>query len=261
MEATDPIRELIFVKQHSTIPILALLAAFALAAPKAVTAANSANTFRVTTKIFVGDRTDPAAEHQILFDQGLVYDLPQINRRFITVFDQAQKRVTLLDRDSQVQTSVGTDDLVKITAQARAAVTTPQQRQKLGIEAKVEASRTGPGYTIKFANIEYRTTTQKPQNPLIATDYAMFVDLASRLNLVRRLGPPPFGRMTLHQQLASIGELPLELTLTFSGAQTSEQFRSTHAIGNLTDADRETIKEVRGFLALYRQVDLNVFPK
>ena len=91
--------------------------------------------FRVTTKIYVGEQSDPVSEHQILFDQGLVYDVPVINRRFITVFDPAQKRVTLLDRDTQVQTSVSTDDLIKITAKARAAVVDDEHKKKLGMDA------------------------------------------------------------------------------------------------------------------------------
>jgi hypothetical protein len=217
--------------------------------------------FCVTTKIFVGDQRDPASEHQILFDQGLVYDVPVINRRFITVFDPAQKRVTLLDRDTQVQASVSTDDLIKITAQARASVKDDEQKKKLGMEAKVQTSEQRAGYSIKFANLEYHATTQKPEDPKVASDYAMFVDLASRLNLVRRLGPPPFGRMTLHQEFASRGELPLELTLTITGSKQTEQYRATHAIGDLADSDREVIQEVRGYLALYRQVDLKTFPK
>lgn len=217
--------------------------------------------FCVTTKIFAGDQRDPASEHQILFDQGLVYDVPVVNPRFITVFDPAQKRVTLLDRDTQVQTSVSTDDLVKITAQARASVKDDEQKKKLGMEATVQTSDQRAGYSIKFANLEYHATTQKPDDPKIASDYAVFVDLASRLNLVRRLGPPPFGRMTLHQELASRGELPLELTLTIAGSKQTEQYRATHAVGELADSEREVIQEVRGFLALYRQVDLKTFPK
>ena len=35
-------------------------------------------TFRVTTKIFEGSQLDAAAEHVILFQEGLVYDFPQI---------------------------------------------------------------------------------------------------------------------------------------------------------------------------------------
>ena len=217
--------------------------------------------FCVTTKIFVGEEIDPVSEHQILFDQGLVYDVPVINRRFITIFDPAQKRVTLLDRDTQVQTSVSTDDLIKITAQARAAVVDDEQKKKLGMEAEVEKIDQGAAYAIKFANLEYRTTTQRPESPKIAAEYAIFVDLASRLNLVRRLGPPPFGRMSLHQKIAAHGELPLELTLTITGSKQSEQYRSTHSVGEVADSERQMINEVRGYLALYRQVELRAFPK
>jgi hypothetical protein len=224
-------------------------------------AAAAEQIFCVTTKIFVGQQSAPVSEHQILFDQGLVYDVPMINRRFITVFDPAQKRVTLLDRDTQVQTSISTDDLIKITAQARAAVTDDEQKKKLGMNAEVEASQQGPGYTIKFANMQYHTTTQKPDDPKFATDYAMFVDLASRLNLVRRLGPPPFGRMILHQKLAANGELPLELTLTIAGSKQTEQYRSTHSVSGVADSERELMNEVRGYQALYRQVELKAFPK
>lgn len=251
-------RKLIIVNQSF---ISALIVVLFMPAVGTVSALGADQTFSVTTQIFVGEQKTPASEHQILFDQGLVYDVPVINRRFITVFDPAQKRVTLLDRDTQVQASVSTDDLIKITAQARATVSDDEQKKKLGMKAEVQSSQNGQGYTIKFANIEYRTTTQKPNDPAIATDYAMFVDLASRLNLVRRLGPPPFGRMTLHQKLAANAELPLELKLIVTGSKQTETYRSTHSVGDLTDTDRETINEVRGYLALYRQVDLNVFPK
>ncbi|MGI9465879.1 MAG: hypothetical protein ACR2OA_02015 [Rubripirellula sp.] len=217
--------------------------------------------FCVTTKIFVGDESEPVSEHQILFDEGLVYDVPVINRRFITVFDPAQKRVTLLDRDTQVQTSVSTDDLIKITAQARAAVVDDEQKKKLGMDAEVKKIDQGTAYAIKFANLEYRTTTQRPESSKIASEYAIFVDLASRLNLVRQLGPPPFGRMSLHQKIAANGELPLELTLTIKGSKQSEQYRSTHSVGGVADPERQAINEVRGFLTLYRQVELKAFPK
>ena len=108
-------RKLIIVNQSF---ISALIVVLFMPAVGTVSALGADQTFSVTTQIFVGEQKTPASEHQILFDQGLVYDVPVINRRFITVFDPAQKRVTLLDRDTQVQASVSTDDLIKITAQA-----------------------------------------------------------------------------------------------------------------------------------------------
>jgi hypothetical protein len=219
-----------------------------------------AGTFRVTTKIYAGADLDPSAEHRILFDEGLVYDLPQIESRFVTVYDEAQNRVTILDRQTQVQTILGVGDLEKITAQARAAAVTPQQQEQLGLLAQVEPSKRVIGYTIKFGNLEYHTSTQTPQDPTVAIDYARFVILASRLNIVRRRGAPPFGRMTLNHHIAAMGELPLETTLTLRRSEQAEEFRSTHELDQLTPVDRKKIDEVRGMLTLYREVDLKEFP-
>ncbi|MGI9471259.1 MAG: hypothetical protein ACR2NZ_07000 [Rubripirellula sp.] len=221
----------------------------------------SAATFRVTTKIFVGAELDAASEHLILFDEGLVYDLPQIETRFVTVYDPARKQVTLMDRQEQVQTTISTEDLVKVTAQARAAAMTPAQREQLGIEARVALSQRVVGYTIQFANMEYHTTTQKPNDPAMAADYAMFADLASRLNLIRRIGPPPFGRMTLNQRIAAEREVPLETVLTLRRGEQKEDYRSTHELAELNQNDLDKIKEARGMLLLYRHVDLEDFPK
>ena len=243
---------------HLNLPLLvAMIAMTLLAKPPHVSAA----TFRVTSKIFVGAELDAASEHLILFDEGLVYDLPQIESRFVTVYDPARKQVTLLDRTEQVQTTISTDDLVKVTAQARAAAMTPAQREQLGIEASVAKSERVVGYTIQFANMEYHTTTQKPENPEIAADYAVFADLASRLNLIRRIGPPPFGRMTLNQRIAAEQELPLETLLLLRRGEKEELYRSTLEINELNKNDLVKIKEARGMLTLYRQVNLQSFPK
>lgn len=216
-------------------------------------------TFRVTTKVYAGADLDPSAVHQILFDEGLVYDLPQIDSRFVTIYDEAQNRVTLLDRETQKQTILGVDYLEQITAQARTAAVTPEQQEQLGLKAKVEPSQRVIGYATKFGNFEYHTSTQTPDDPSIAIDYARFVVLASRLNILRRLGAPNFGRMTLSHHVASMGELPLETTLTITRGEQSEEFRSTHELDQLTQLDRKKIDEVRGMLTRYREVDPKEF--
>ena len=242
---------------HCVIPFALTIAMTALLDAPRVSAA----TFRLVTKIFVEPELDPASEHLILFDEGLVYDLPQVATRFVTVYDPARKQVTLLDREDQVQTTVSTDDLVKVTAQARAAAMTPAQREQLGIEARVALSQRVVGYTIQFANMEYHTTTQKPNDPQMAADYAIFADLASRLNLIRRIGPPPFGRMTLNQRIAAEKSVPLETTLTLRRGDEKENYRSTHEMADLNLNDLEKIKETQGMLLLYRHVPLDDFPK
>ena len=223
----------------------------------------SAADFRVTTRIFEGSKLDAAAEHVILFNEGLVYDFPQIDTRYVTVYDAAQNRVTLLDRQTQVQTTLSVDSLIQVTAQARSAARTPEQREHLGLQAKVERSSRVNGYTVRFGNLEYHVTTQRPGDPSVAADFARFADLASRLNIVRRLGPPPFGRMTLNQHIASMAELPLETTLTLHRGDEAHEFRSTHLlqeIDSISDQDRKLIEEARGMMAVYRQVDMKSFP-
>ena len=219
-----------------------------------------AATFRLTTKVYAGADLDPFAQHLILFDEGLVYDLPKIESRFVTVYDESQNRVTILDRQTQLQTVLGTSDLEMVTAQARAAAVTPEQQEQRGLLAQVEPSKRVIGCSIKFGNLEYHTSTQTPDDPSIAVDYGRFAILASRLNILRRLGPPPFGRMTLDQHIATMGELPLETTLTVRRGEQAQEYRSTHELDELAPLDRKKMDEVRGMLTLYREVPLKEFP-
>lgn len=225
--------------------------------PMAAFAAN----FRVTSRIFEGADPDASAEHWILFDEGLVYDLPQIESRYVTVYDRLKKQVTRLDRQTKVKTRLKTDDLVQATAQIRAAAKTPQQKDKLGLTAKVVPSNRVSGLSIRFGNSERHTTTQAPNDPAVAVDYGRFVDLALRLNIFRKGVPPPFARMTLNDHLTAAGELPQKTTLTLQLGNAKKEYRSTHELSELNDSDRKKIDEVRGMLTLYREVPLKEFPK
>lgn len=220
-------------------------------------------TFRVTTKVYSGKSLDPSSKHLILFEEGIVYDFPQIDPRFVTIFDSGKQMVTILDRETQMQTSVTVDDLVKITAQARAAATTEEQKAQVGLNAVVKDSRLVQGYSLAFGTLEYHMTGQKAPSAAVATEFAKFVDLAARLNLVRRLGPPPFGRLTLNQHLSTREEIPLETILLVKRESGSQQYRSTlllESVDGLSEEDRKRVKEVAGMRAIYRQVDLKSFP-
>ena len=236
---------------------------FALAAVTMPIFDLGAETFRVTTKVYSGKNTEAASEHVILFQEGLTYDFPQISNRFVTIFDSGKKRVTIMDRETQVQATVSEEDLIKVTAQARAAASTAEKKKQLGINAMVEESHRVDGYQIRFGNLEYHLTSQKPSSEAVAKEFAKFFDLAARLNLVRRLGPPPFGRMTLNQHLASKQEIPRETLLILNRDTGAQEYRSTLKLEVLEDfskLDREKIQEAVGMRAIYRQVDLKSFP-
>lgn len=236
------------------IPLLSLTV---LAIPLSVAA--EAATFRVTSKIYEGASEQPAAEHWILFDDQVVYDLPQVETRFVTIYDLTNDEVILLDRQQHLQTRLKTQDLLRMTAQARAAAKTQQQQELLGLNAKVETDAQG-GLSIRFANSEHHTTTQTPPDPSLAALYGRFADLALRLNLFRRGLPPPFARMTLNDHIAGQGKMPLETTLTLQLEQGQQQYRSKLAVTRLSKPDRTQIDQVRGMLALYREVGLKEFP-
>ncbi len=238
-----------------------LMAAVALSTLQLTARSEQPVGFCVISKIFVADQAKPAAEHLILFDSGVVYDLPQIEDRFVTVYDPAQGSVTLLDRLTQVQATLSTDDLTRISAQARAAAKNPQQQEKLGLLAAVEKDAATGLLKIQFGNFAYVTTTQTPTRPLVATHYGVFFDLAARLNIVRRLGPPPFARMSLNSHLTAAKKLPLDTKLTITRESKTETYRSTlQLIESLSSDHRARIQEVAGMLELYRDVSLKDFP-
>lgn len=234
----------------------AMLVAIAVAPQKTILAA----TFAVNVQTFMDASAEPVADHRIVLDNGLFYDLPQIETSTVTVYDTAAGTVTLLDRATQVQTTVAVDDLVRITAQARAAADTAEKRHRLGIDAVVAPSHRVQGFTIHFGGATYHTTTQTPADPEMASDFARFSDLASRLNLVQRHWLPPFARMTLGDHLRTIGLMPLETTLAIERGGQVDQYRSRVVIGNIDATDEATIKQTAGMRSLYREVSLDEFP-
>lgn len=239
--------------------ILALMAMMvASGIPGLATA--SAATFTVNVQTFVDESDQPVADHRVVMDNGLFYDLPQIETSIVTVYDTAAGTVTMLDRAKQVQTTVAIDDLVRITAQARAAADTPDKRHRLGIDAVVAPSTRVSGFTIHFGGATYHTTTQAPADPEMASDFARFSDLASRLNLVQRHWLPPFARMTLGDHLRTIGQMPLETTLAIERGGQVHQYRSRVMIGDIDANDTAAIKQTAGMRALFREVTLDEFP-
>ncbi len=218
------------------------------------------STFCVVIKTYDGDGDAATAEHRIVFDNGLVYDLPQISPATVTMYDPAQLRVTLLNRPSQTQSTLSTEDLVKVTAMARAAADTPSKRDQLGLGAFVQRGEAAGNYSIKFSGATYETTTQRPASQQMAKDFGQFSDLASRLNLVRRHWLPPFARMTLSDRLTADGVIPLAMTLTIERREKIETYRTTMSIEEPTRADQSAIEEVRGMMTLYREVPLTEIP-
>lgn len=224
-----------------------------------------APSFRVETDIYEGDTTTPQTRHLILFDSGVVYDLPVDMGPTMTVFDVPRGRVVLLHKTSRVKTLITTDTLIQMTAQLRAAAESQGASSKLGIDAKIVPASEAYSYTVAFGDSRYDATTQPVNNTKIAAEFASFTAWASRLNIARHVGSPPFARIALAEQMAAEERLPrqvkLQVKLGVRGGFKTRTFRSEHLlVERLSDLDRKKISDVGGMMATFAEVDFAEFP-
>lgn len=217
----------------------------------------ASHNFRVLISVF--NANDMVDQHLVVFDKSMVYDFAQGNDKSVTVFDLQRNRVILLDRDTQVRSTINTEDLTKLIAQIRASADEKSQ-ESLGMNAKAELA--DGKYIVQFGKIQYTAATQNPTTDAIALAFGKFADWASRLNAARQRGLlPPFARMELNQKVAKAGELPREIELEVKRGLKTERFRSTHElIEQVSEQDRKQISEVGSMLTLYREVPLKAFP-
>lgn len=214
--------------------------------------------FSVVTKLYSGEDERPVSEHRILFTEGTAYHFSAAGQP-LAVYQSDPGKVTLLDLGEEVQTEIRLDDLLSVTAAAKAAVEDPAQRQQLGITADVVADE--DAYRVEFAGIGYRAETQLPQDPAMASDYGRFADLALRMNILRPVGPPPFARLKLNRQLVARGRIPVASTMTITRGGRMVEFRSTNQFGELNEDDRRRVQQAQTLLREYRQIPLSEFPQ
>lgn len=217
--------------------------------------------FRVETDIFEGASKTPESQHLILFDAGVVYDIPVGTGAVISVFDAPRGRVVLIHKGTRVRTSISTDSLVQKAAQIRAEATKPGRADKLGLNAKVVRGEKPDSYVIEFNNNRYEATAQKVSDPMIAAEFASFTAWASRLNIARHLGSPPFARITLGDYLAAENAIPRHVKLDVRLNFKTQSYRSEHlVIERLSELDRQKIAEAGGMVATFEEVSFADFP-
>ena len=192
--------------------------------------------------------------HLILFSEGKTYGFSVTPPIEITIVDSTQRSVTLVSLDRQIRCKMAMDDLMGQTARVVANAKTPEIRERWGIDAVVKNLKNGE-HTIQFGAIEYRSTIQPAPSIPIAVEFAKFADWASRLNLIRNMGVPPFGRMKLNESIASTGSIPKKIQLTRMIDGHQHVFESRYETASkLTEADRKRIQNVVGQMANFKQV-------
>lgn len=217
--------------------------------------------FRVETEIFEGTQTKPQSQHLALFDSGIVYDVPLGVGSTITVFDPIRNRVVLLNKVQKVRTSIAKDSLIRVAAQVRSAAIESGAEKSLGLLARVIPGTATGSYTIEFADTKYAATTQKALLDSMAEQYAEFTIWASRLNLARHIGSPPFARIALAEHLAAEGLVPRQIKLEVRRGLKTRTFRAEHLyVGRLSETDRKKINEIGAMMASFEEVEFSEFP-
>lgn len=220
-----------------------------------------AASFRVETEVFEGTQVKPQSQHLLLFDKGAVYDLPLGGGSTITFFDPQRSRVILLHKIQRVRTSISTDSLIQISAQARAAAIEAGAEKALGLNARVVPGQTPDTYGIEFGGTKYTATIQPASTDGSAAEYAAFTVWACRLNIARHVGPPPFARMTLADFFAAERALPRQIKLDVRRGLQTRTYRSEHLyVGRLSDLDRKKISDVGQMISNYAEVEFSAFP-
>jgi hypothetical protein len=221
----------------------------------------SAPSFRVEIEIFEGTQVKPQSQHLLLFDSGVIYDLPIGVGTTVTVFDPSRTRVMLLHKTQRVRTSISTESLIQISAQARAAAIDAGAEKSLGLNARVTPVGMPGDYSIEFGDTKYSVKSQQALTEGVAGEFAAFTVWACRLNLARQVGSPPFARMTMAEFLAAEKALPRQISLEVRRGLKTRTYRAEHLyVGRLSDLDRKKITDVGQMIASYDEVEFAEFP-
>lgn len=220
--------------------------------------AAGAASFVMTNEVFASDGS-PIEAHEIVFDQGRAYDFTRSDDRFVTVFDITTETVTLLDRTNRSKAIVAGETLLKAAIQTEAMLSGEENATDLGVQAKVDVSPDQTDVTTNYGDTTYQVSTVSVADRAVTDAYAQFVELASRLNLVRHRGGPPFARLRVYEQIRQLGRLPVQTNLVRKSADSTQAMRATHQRGTIAEQHRRRINEVAGMMTLYKSVDLDSF--
>lgn len=228
--------------------------------------------FRIATRVYADDQTEPFSQSTTLFREGYVYDFPAgpVGPADITVFHAARGRFVLLDTTRQVRTELTCDNVDDYVNQQRALARGQRTNAFLRFLAEPvfdeTFDRTSGVLTLTSPWMTYRLTTLKAKNSAASQQYADFSDWYAKLNtLLNAQAPPPFARMLVNEALFDQQALPLDVTLlgrSSPDAEGEHQFklRSDHQVEwRLLPDDRRLLEEVHNHLVTFELVPFETF--
>ncbi|WP_182868542.1 hypothetical protein [Stieleria mannarensis] len=222
--------------------------------------------FQVTIEVFellADQKLQLQDRHLVLFKDGKAYDFALTEPRNVTLIDPINGQVTLLSRVDHVKSTITHQDIVTAAARFRLFATNEGLETRLGINAKTvrDANQTNT-YRIQFGDYHYTASAADPEIAAQPNRFAEFTDWVARVNLVRKIGTPPFARINLGNTIAADGRIPETVTLELKSDTHGRTFVSNYKFkADLSKESRQRAEEVAGMLTLYRDVPLAAFPR
>lgn len=220
----------------------------------------SAEDFRISTKIYVGEKQEKAklvSETTTLFLDGAVYDFLADGSQTAVFRKQAGQpgRFILLNPDERIRTELTTDQITGLMEKLRDRAgrhNDPLVQFAANPQFK-ETFEPESGQLLLASHLEnYTVTTAPASHPESISEYREFLHWYTQLNTLLHAGPPPEPRLRLNEALARRRVIPLTVELTQAG---KEPLRAEHEFTwRLSRDDMQRIDGVRESLASFRSV-------
>jgi hypothetical protein len=249
------------MKTFSALALPSLLIAAALQANAA------ADDFRIESKIYVGNQTEPSSESLTLFRGGQVYDFLSKPSE-TTVFNRPRGLVILLDPSRKVRTEIRGDRLTAFSDELKLwAAKQTDPLLKFAADPRFEQSLDPTGELLfNSPFINYRVGTTKANTEAVAQQYLDFSDSYARLNALTNPGSvPPFPRLAINAVLFKQQLIPEKVQMTMPARQRfggKTTLRSEHSVAwRLLESDLSKISEADEQLVTFTPVPLEQYLK
>ncbi len=243
-----------FPTQNVAVMLLAILVTATLSH------SSHAQDFRVDTDVRLGKAEETFSEHLTLFHGSIVYDFTVKGHQEITILDQANGTISLLDVVRRKRANLTTAELLDFSAKIKSIGTNNQAEDLVAPKFDVSFDDASGVLLLQSPKITYRATGTELADSSIAQRYREFTDWYARLNSMRPPNPPHFARLELNRELATRGLMPTEIERTVSLGRLFEKpqtAKSNHVIGMaISGTDRRRIDEAGGYLVSFTEVTL-----
>lgn len=213
--------------------------------------------FRVDTDIYADNAKAPIKRTLTLFSDGIYYDFEEAEMGLITVIDPSRSRIVLLNRQRQVKATLDTNQVQKMVVNARTQ-SDAKTTAKIASISKSQFEKIPNGKeeaVVLNEYMEYRASTQQPNQPDMAHQYFEFANGSAQLNAIYQPKLPPYLRLELNRLIAERDLLPNEIRrITRQGGRQMELTCRIIPIWQLSQDDLVKIARCGAMLADFKEV-------